>query len=274
MLKNNAIILLSSFVLLAGCGKKNDSNPLIVNGQVSTVKRLPGMLSLDFGDGKCTGTLLENTNGTPGEVTVILTAAHCVVSFLGKGNHEQIYPAESQYLVYSRETDSSLGRKSAEIRKVVIPARFAKKVNGDAHQAVRITELDVALIVVKNLEAGMKGARIDYENRVVPGEFSILAGYGCDNRKFKDGSGILRESTVRVSSVQSSKIVIEKGSNPVQGQICSGDSGGAMYSPNNALLIRGINSSGSDSYSNITPVHRESEAGKWLLTTYPLVTAF
>jgi|GEM_PF-4186792 len=270
-----SLFTLLSFV--CACSGQTESSVLIINGKQSDVKKLPATLFFSTITMRGTGTVLTDTKGAPGETTIILTAAHMVVDLLGPGVDQKVFAPGSAPLDYSRETLSFNGLSKAEIVSITIPKTFAKLANGDSDEGVqRAGGFDVALIVVRGLAAGMTGAKIDYDNPVKEGERAILSGYGCEKLAESPGArnsggGILRQSLVQINSVWENNISLYIGDNEDQGILCPGDSGGAMFAENDTILVRGINSSGNAVDSNITPIHRGSDAGQWLLTTLPTI---
>ncbi|WII73690.1 trypsin-like serine protease [Bdellovibrio sp. 22V] len=232
--------LLATTALLAACGESQNSQVDITaqqNGVIGGDKVSAGTAiaqhTVGLYDSKsgslCSGTLISES--------LVLTAAHCVVS---DASYIKVYFSPDM-----RETPEELTRQAT----AALPNKLY---NPEGSEDIN----DVAVIRFAGpLPAGFAPAPLLQDfSRIQKGSKVIVAGYGLNwSWGIKMGSGVLRTTELKVkqSLYGASEIMLDQS---VRRGICSGDSGGPAYVEiNGQLHLLGVASRGDSLPIPLTP---------------------
>lgn len=201
-----------AFAACAACGSKSatvDSTQgaSIVNGTAvedgdPVLKSTVGLaMKMRVGQGSCTGTLLSDK--------VLLTAAHCV-----DGDLEKVA------VIFARDFEQATRETVRRGLKVMLHPLW-----GQSDSSGRG---DLALVLFKDAPPEGFGPAVFFpeDESLTEGEEVIVTGFGVSDGIQREGSGVLRRTTMKVLGLFSPTEVVTDGR---ERSVCFGDSGGPSY---------------------------------------------
>lgn len=171
----------------------------------------------------CTGSLL------PGNI--VLTAAHCIGS-----------TPESMFVLFDTNLSSKSERR--QVLKTKVHPLWQYQIDKGRAPVVG----DIALILFNgSVPEKYKPAKMLGDLRELKDSAEVvIAGFGMFDGVKKDGSGTLRQATIKIAKADYNQIEVKLDQRNGQGA-CHGDSGGPAYIFNNGeYLLWGITSRGSE----------------------------
>jgi secreted trypsin-like serine protease len=266
-LENNVGPFILAFVLLS-CGRpmsdNNRSSLDVLHGQLVENERDSVVLStaaittdshLSQGKSFCTGTLIGPR--------LIVTAAHCLLSYNSELNLKPTYPIQKLRVVFGKRVND----KSAQVYEAQLAVtHFIYSPYSSGLKEPGSPPNDLALIYLKKEVAAPRVVRrLDPNTDYPEGQDFWVAGFGSavgrsDIEKASEKGGILRKAMARVSSgpnasdqnpyIESQRIPVGHSASgeawsTAQGA-CLGDSGGPLYrsTDDGDLYIRAVLSAG------------------------------
>jgi hypothetical protein len=204
-------------------GQEVGANDAVAHITVAIIKKVSGdKIAL------CTGSLLNSE--------FVVTAAHCV----GGSPSDMV-------LVFGANVADAQHRQVRRVVDYAIPKARAS-VPEDATQDI----VDIALIRFEGgLPAGFKGAGLlPNSSYLSVGQGTLLAGYGQSDGEKGTGSGVLRQTVVKIGLLSKTEVVMDQRDGH---GACHGDSGGPAYlqSKDGSLLLYGVTSRGPNGCNSV-----------------------